>query len=129
MKFKVKEIKNSKEGFISHMLFNSVPVKLIEKMANKEGYSDETEFEFELKFNGEVVDIKNFASFLEDNWDYGGKNAARPEANRLFEEMKHTFKSKNSTNAQLNKIKEQVMTANNHLKGIMTSINNLETNK
>lgn len=123
MKIKAKEI-TRKNTFLSHMIlstFNEEALNTIETPSNQE-----TEYNICLTFNGVELDIRKFCERLENSWENAVKKAVQPEANKLFEEMKHTFKSKNSKNAQLNKIKEQLQKANNQLKNIEEHIKDIE---
>lgn len=121
MKFKTKEFTRT-NNFLSHMILGSITEAAIDTVREIENRNGETEVDIELKFNGVEIDIRKFTQFLEEAWDGEVKKACQPEAKKLFEKMKHEFKSKNSTNAQLNKIREQLIKATNHLKNVEENV-------
>jgi DNA repair ATPase RecN len=122
MKIKTKELVNNK-GFIGHMIldcFNKEAAKTIDTKADRD---ENTEHDIQLIFNGVELDIRGFCKHLEEEWDRAVKNECKPEALKMFEKMKHEFKSKNSMNAQLSKIREQLNKATTQLSNVS---NNLE---
>ena len=72
------------------------------------------------------LDIKKFFSLLDGEWESSVKAEARPEAELIFEEMKHTFISKNSTNAKLESIRKQVVKVNEQMQNINNALSNLK---
>lgn len=121
MKIKTKEIVDNKQ-FIGHMIldcFNKEASKTIDTTANT---GDETEHDIQLIFNGVELDIRAFCKHLEEEWDREVRIACKPEATKLFDKMKHEFKSKNSMNSQLNKIRQQLEKATNQLGNVSDNV-------
>lgn len=118
MKIKTNEI-TRKNTLLSHMILNCLDNSTIEKhISSKKDRNGETEYEIKLSFEGEELDIKKFFELLDKEWEGAVKRAAKPYAEELFEERKHTFMSKNSKNAKLESIRKQIEKANNQLKNI-----------
>jgi len=125
MKFKTKEITNE-NTLLSHMILNCLNSVAFKKVESVEGRNDETEYDIVLTFEGVELDIKKFFTLLDNEWESEMKRAARPEAELIFEEMKHTFISKNSTNAKLESIRKQVVKANEQMQNINNALSNLK---
>jgi hypothetical protein len=121
MKLKTKEF-TREVSFLSHLILDCVNKEVINLVSSMPTRDEDTEYDVELKFNGIELDIRKFTFHLEKAWKDAVQNACKPEAEKLFEKMKQDFKTKNSTNAQLNKINMQIEKANNQLKNIKDSI-------
>lgn len=124
MKFKVKEF-TKEENFLSHLILDCLNDAALETVKDNNKRDGDTIVDIELKFNGVEIDIRRFTKHLEEAWDSEIIKATKPEANKLFEKMEHEFKSKKSTNAQLNKIRVQLQNANNQLKNISENVEKL----
>jgi len=124
MKFKIKEF-TRENTTLSQLILTSITESAMATVPKEDRKAD-TEVDVELKFNGVEIDITKFITRLEESWDNAIKRASITEAREIFEEMKHDFKSKNSANAQLSKINEQIQKANNQLKNISENINQLD---
>jgi hypothetical protein len=118
MKIKTSEI-TRENTLLSHMILTCLDSATIKKhIKSKEDRTGDTEYDVKLSFEGEELDIKKFFKLLDEEWDGEVKKAAKPYAEELFEERKHSFMSKNSQNAKLEAIKKQIEKANNQLKNI-----------
>lgn len=129
MKFKLGEI-TRENSFLSHMVLESIgdnkeALKTVTDIVDRD---ENTEVNVELTFNGVTLDVGKFVTRLEEVWEGEVRKAAAPEARKLFEKMKQDFKSKNSANAQLNRIREQMVKANNFLTNIEQNVELLSTN-
>lgn len=122
MKIKTSEI-TRENTLLSHMILTCLDSSTIKKhVQSKKERTGETEYEIKLSFEGEELDIKKFFELLDKEWDGEVKRAAKPYAEELFEERKHSFMSKNSQNAKLEAIRKQIENTNNQLKNIETAI-------
>lgn len=125
MKIKIKEFTGNL-SFLSHIILDCANKAAIKTVTDIEDRNEDTEIDIEFKFNGIDLDIRKFTTHLEEAYDSEVKKKCRPEAIKMFEEMKHTFKSKNSPGAKLSKINEQIQKANHQLINIQKSINHLD---
>ena len=126
MKIKTSEI-TRENTLLSHMILTCLDSSTIKKhVQSKKERTGETEYEIKLSFEGEELDIKKFFELLDKEWDGEVKRAAKPYAEELFEERKHTFMSKNSQNSKLEAIRKQIEKANNQLKNIDTAFSSLQ---
>lgn len=125
MKIKTKEI-TRENTLLSHMILNCLGESTMKKhVYNKKERTGDTEYDIKLLFEGEELDIKLFFELLDKEWEDAVKRAARPYAEELFEERKHTFMSKNSTNAKMEAIRKQIEKANNQFINIQDSFDKL----
>jgi len=85
-----------------------------------------TEYDVQLLFEGEELDITIFAKKLENQFDDIIKARTEPYAQELFNKWKSKYISKNSTGSQIAKIKSQLDKANNQLKNISEGIDRIE---
>ena len=126
MKIKVSEITDSRD-FLSHMIldcFNKEASKTIPD--TKEGQDPrDKEHDICLTFNGVELDIREFCKHLEESYDASVENDAKPQAVKLFEDFKQKYKSENSNNAKLSKIKTQLDKINNQFMNVNNSITEL----
>ena len=123
MKIKVSEITESRD-FLSHMIldcFNSEASKTIPETKKGE-HPEDKEHDICLTFNGVELDIRKFCKHLEESYDNSVKNDSKPQALKLFEEFKQKYKSENSNNAKLSKIKTQLDKINNQFMNVNNSI-------
>ena len=124
MKLKAKELTDP-ESFVSHIVlscFNNAAHDMVRRI---KGRNEETEYDIELRINGVDLNINKFAERLEGIFDEEVRSVAVSEAERLLEVFKQEYRSKNSPAAKLSKIKEQIDKANNQLKNIQESIENI----
>jgi len=124
---KIKTSKITRENtLLSHMILNCIDSSVIEKhVASRKDRTGDTEYDIKLLFEGEELNIKKLFEFLDKEWNDEVKNAAKPYAEELFEERKHSFMSRNSQNAKLESIRKQLEKANNELKNISENISRL----
>lgn len=102
MEIKKREIVEEKT-FLSYMILDCLNNEANNTIDPKSDY-----IEIEFKCNGVELDFRKFTKHLEDSWDYTVNNAATDQAEERFEQMKHKFVSKNSSNAKLAKVKDQL---------------------
>lgn len=111
-------------SMLSHLILNCMNkeanLKVDEVGGNKR--DENSKYDIQLLFEGVELDITKFSKMLERQFDDIVKRNAKPQAQELFEQWKQSYKSKNSTNSQLSKIKIQLDKANNQLKNIEESI-------
>lgn len=121
MEFTVKHLTDHK-NLISHLVLSSMRnnSEAIETLPSDR--TSETLVDVKLLFNGVELDINGFIETLESSWNAAVDKEASNLANERFEILKQKYISKNSTNAQLNKIREQLNKTNNILLGITSSI-------
>lgn len=121
MEFTVKHLTDHK-NLISHLVLSSMRnnSEAIETLPSDR--TSETLVDVKLLFNGVELDINGFIETLESSWNAAVDKEASNLANERFETLKQKYISKNSTNAQLNKIREQLNKTNNILLGITSSI-------
>ena len=124
MKLKAKELTDSK-NFVSHIILSCFNNAAHDMISGIKGRNEETEYDIELKINGVDLDINKFAERLEGIYDEEVRRAASPEAERLLEIFKQKYRSKNSQAVKLSKIKDRIDKANNQLKNIQESIENI----
>ncbi len=121
MKIKSKELTDDSH-FLGHIIMDCLNKEATSKMTKVENRDSETEWEVKLFFEGVELDIRKFTKHLEKDYYQEVKRTAAKEDRKLFEKWKQDYKSKNSTNAQLSKIKKQLDKANNQLKNISESV-------
>jgi len=121
MKIKSKELTDA-STFLGHIIMDCLNNEATTKMTAVENRDKETEWDIKLSFEGVELDIREFTKHLEKDYYQEVKKAAKKEDRILFEKWKQDYKSKNSTNAQLAKIKIQLDKANNQLKNISESV-------
>lgn len=121
MEFTVKHLTDHK-NLISHLVLSSMRnnSEAIETLPSDR--TSETLVDVKLLFNGVELDINGFIETLESTWNAAVDKEANTLANERFEILKQKYISKNSTNAQLNKIREQLNKSNNILLGITSSL-------
>jgi len=124
MKIKTKELVDDKT-FLGHIIMDCLNKEATKTLDNFEERDLETEFEIELKFNGVELDIRQFTKHLESSYDRSVASECKPEALKMFEKFKQDYKSKNSNNAKLSKIKAQLDKINNQLLNVNESISGL----
>jgi len=124
MKIKTKELTDASH-FLGHIIIDCLNAEANKKMYEKTDRNDETEWDIKLIFEGVELDIRKFTKHLETEYYLLVERAERNEDKTRYEKWKQDYKSKNSTNAQLSKIKTQLDKANNQLKNIQESINNI----
>lgn len=125
MKIKTSEI-TRENTLLSLMILTCIDKATIDKhFSIKEGRNGDTEYDIKLLFEGDELDIKKFLELLDKEWDGEVKKAAKPYAEELFEERKHTFMSKNSTNAKMEAIRKQIEKVSNQFSNIQESFNYL----
>jgi len=125
MLIKTKEI-TQKNTLLSHMILNCLTKEVInDKIESKAERTGDTEYDIVLMFEGVELDIRLFTEHLDKSWDSCVSEATRPEAEKMFEELKHTFISKNSTNAKLESIRKQMIKVNEQMLNINNALLNL----
>jgi len=127
MKIKTSEI-TRENTLLSHMILTCLDPSTMKKHVEvKEDRDGDTEYEIKLSFEGEELDIKEFLELLDRSWEDAVRDAAKPYAEELFEERKHTFMSKNSKNAKLEGIRNQIEKANKQIEKANNQLKNIET--
>ena len=125
MKIKAKEITDS-NTLLGHIILDCFNKEAGESIKSLEGRNGETEYEINLSFNGVELDIREFCKNLQNSWSIAVNKSAKPQAQEIFEEMKQDFKSKNSTNFQLNKIKKQLEKVTNQLQNVSENVQKIK---
>lgn len=124
MKFKTKQLTDNNE-LISHLILSCLNDTARLKIQSIENRDSETEYDISLRFEGIELDITEFIKLVEKQIDRMIDEKAAEKTNELFEKWKHSYKSKNSKAAKLEKIKEQFDKVNNQLSNINSQLENI----
>ena len=88
------------------------------------------EYDVKLFFEGHELDVRQFFNLLQKEYYSELKKTAKEEiekgAKEMFEKFKHEYKSKNSANAKLEKIRKQMEKCSLELQNITNGVNNLK---
>lgn len=129
MKIKTKEYTRTNNMF-SYLIMTSITKEALDTVIHIEGRNGETEHEIILTFNGVELDVSKFAEKLENAYledvELAAKKAAVDKAEELFEKWKHHYESTNSSNAKLEKLKEQFNKVTNMLSNIDKGIKDIK---
>lgn len=92
--------------------------------AGKTVNKDDTEFEIQLLFNDEPLEIEKFFEGMAKDWESAITREAKNQATVLLNEWKQSWRTKNSGLNKLESIKKQLDKASNTLKNMNHNINN-----
>ena len=125
MKIKTKDLIDEKQ-FLGHIILDCLNKEAIKMLETFKERDEETEFNVELKFEGISLDIREFTKHLEEEYEHSVKKECETQALVMFDKFKQDYKSKNSNNSKLSKIKDQLDKVNNQLVNLNNSFNYLE---
>ena len=132
MLVKTADLTNSNK-LISHAVLesldgNSEAMKIVKDRVKNRTDKDCKDIEYDVKliFEDHELNIVKFFELLERSWDSQIQESAKKQAQELFETYKHSYNSKNSTNAKLEKVKKQLDKVTLELQNVNLAINNLK---